>query len=71
MKFFSVDKRNGSYTILKDTNSQKTFEIKSSKLPPFLDNGDIVKKVGLNYEFDFQKTRELNLKNTLEVLWIF
>ena len=63
MKFFSVDRRNGNYTILKDTNSQKTFEIKSSKLPPFLDNGDIVKKVGLNYEFDFQKTRELNLKN--------
>lgn len=59
MKFFSVDKRNGPYTILKSTDNSKTFEVETSKLPPFLDNGDIIKKVGFNYEFDFQKTKEL------------
>ena len=59
MKFFSVSKRNGPYTVLKNTNTQKTYEVKSSKLPPFLNTGDIIKKVGFTYEFDFQKTKEL------------
>ena len=64
MKFFLVDKRQGQYTILKNTATQKTYEVKSSKLPPFLNNGDIIKKVGFKYEFDFQKTKEINGSDT-------
>lgn len=60
MTFFTVTKREGQYTILKNTNTQKTYEVKSSKLPPFLNNGDIIKKIGFTYEFDFKKTKELN-----------
>lgn len=59
MKLFSVDKREGNYTILRNTDTQKIYEVKTSKLPPFLNNGDIIKKVGFSYEFDFQKTNEL------------
>ena len=59
MKFFSVDKRKGPYTILINTNNSKTIEVETSKLPPFLNSGDIIKKIGSNYEFDFKKTREL------------
>lgn len=64
MKFFSVAKREGQYTILKNTDTQKTYEVKSSKLPPFLNNGDIIKKVGFTYEFDFQRTKEINADNS-------
>ncbi len=59
MKFFSVDKRNGQYTVLINTNNSKTVEVETAKLPPFLNSGDIIKKIGSNYEFDFKKTREL------------
>lgn len=59
MKYFSVDRKEGQYTILQNTVTKKMYEIKTSKLPPFLNDGDILKKIGFNYEFDFQKTREL------------
>mgnify|MGYP001026098145 FL=1 len=59
MKYFAVDRKEGKYTILQDTQTHKLYEVKSSKLPPFLKDGDIVKKIGFNtYEFDFFKTNE-------------
>lgn len=59
MKYFSVDRKEGIYTILQNTQTHKLYEVKSSKLPPFLKDGDIVKKVGFNsYEFDLTKTNE-------------
>lgn len=59
MKYFSVDRQEGDYTILQNILTKKIFEVKTSKLPPFLNDGDILKKIGFNYEFDFQKTKEL------------
>lgn len=59
MKYFSVDRTEGKYTILQNLSTQKMHEVKTSSLPPFLNDGDILKKVGFNYEFDFQKTREI------------
>lgn len=59
MKYFSVDRTEGKYTILQNLSTQKMHEVKTSSLPPFLNDGDILKKVGFSYEFDFQKTREI------------
>ena len=60
MKYFSVDRTEGKYTILQNISTQKMYEVKTSSLPPFLNDGDILKKVGFNnYEFDFQKTKEI------------
>lgn len=60
MKYFAVDRTEGKYTILQETQTHKIYEVKSSKLPPFLKDGDIVKKIGFNtYEFDFAKTNEI------------
>jgi hypothetical protein len=59
MKYFAVDRTEGKYTILQETQTHKIYEVKSSKLPPFLKDGDIVRKIGFNtYEFDFAKTNE-------------
>ncbi len=60
MRYFAVDRKEGKYTILQNTETHKIYEVKSSKLPPFLKDGDIVKKVGFNsYEFDLMKTNEI------------
>lgn len=59
MKYFAVDRQEGKYTILENTVTRKRFEVENSKLPPFLEDGDILKKEGLNYEFDFFKTAQL------------
>ena len=59
MKYFSVDRTEGKYTILQNLSTQKMHEVKTSSLPPILNDGDILKKVGFSYEFDFQKTREI------------
>jgi len=59
MKYFAVDITEGKYTILQETQTHKIYEVKSSKLPPFLKDGDIVRKIGFStYEFDFAKTNE-------------
>ena len=59
MKYFAVDRTEGKYTIRQETQTHKIYEVKSSKLPPFLKDGDIVRKIGFNtYEFDFAKTNE-------------
>lgn len=63
MKYFAVDRKEGVYTILENTQTHKLYEVKSSQLPPFLKDGDIVKKVGFNnYEFDLTKTNEAKNK---------
>lgn len=63
MKYFAVDRKEGIYTILENTQTHKLYEVKSSQLPPFLKDGDIVKKVGFsNYEFDLAKTNEAKNK---------
>lgn len=62
MQYFSVDRQEGKYTILENTYTHKTYEVKTSKLPPFLNDGDILKKSGFNYEFDLQKTNEQKSK---------
>ena len=59
IKYFSVNKKEKEYTILKDMNNSRLYEITNTKLPPFLNIGDVIKKVGFSYEFDFQKTREI------------
>lgn len=59
MKYYAVDRIEGDYAILENTYTHKTCEVKTSKLPPFLDDGDVLKKSGLTYEFDFHKTNEL------------
>lgn len=63
MKYFSVDRKEGQYTILQNTVTKKMYEIKTSKLPPFLNDGDILKKIGFNYEFDYQKTKRTSRSN--------
>ena len=35
MKYFAVDRTEGKYTILQETQTHKIYEVKSSKLPPF------------------------------------
>lgn len=73
MKYFAVDRTEGKYTILQDTQTHKLHEVKSSKLPPFLKDGDIVKKIGFNtYEFDFFKTNEAKnqIKETYNNLFL-
>lgn len=62
MQYFSVDRQEGQYTILQNTYTHKIYEVKTSKLPPFLNDGDILKKSGFNYEFDLQKTNEHKAK---------
>ena len=62
MQYFSVDRQEGKYTILQNTYTHKIYEVKTSKLPPFLNDGDILKKSGFNYEFDLQKTNEIKSK---------
>lgn len=62
MQYFSVDRQEGKYTILQNTYNHKIYEVKTSKLPPFLNDGDILKKSGFNYEFDLQKTNEIKSK---------
>lgn len=56
MKYYAVDRIEGDYAILENTYTHKMYEVKTSKLPPFLSDGDILKKSGLIYEFDYQKT---------------
>ena len=71
MKYFVVDRQEGNYTILENAYNHKTYEVKTSILPPFFNDGDVLKKSGFNYEFDFQKTNELkkNIKNTMNGLF--
>lgn len=71
MQYFSVDRQEGNFTILQNTYTHKKYEIKTSKLPPFLNDGDILKKSGFNYEFDLSKTNELKskMKNKMENLF--
>lgn len=59
MQYFVVDRKEGDYTILENRQTHKTYEVKTSKLPPFLNDGDILKKTGFRYEFDLQKTNQL------------
>lgn len=58
MKFYSVDSQDGNYTILENTKTHKTLQVKTSKLPPFVTSGDILRKSGFKFEFDLQKTNE-------------
>ena len=50
MKYFAVDRKEGIYTILENTQTHKLYEVKSSQLPPFLKDGDIV-NVDLTAEY--------------------
>lgn len=58
MQYYSVDSQDGDYTILENTETHKTHQVKTSKLPPFVSSGDILKKSGLKYEFDLKRTNE-------------
>lgn len=71
MQYFIVDRQEGEYTILQNKQTNKIYEIKTSKLPPFLNDGDILKKSGFKYEFDLQKTNELKqeIKNKMNKLF--
>ncbi len=59
MRYFAVDRKEGIYTILENPYTQKTHKVKTSSLPPFISDGDIVRKAGFHYEFDLQKTNEM------------
>ncbi len=71
MQYFVVDRKEGDYTILQNRQTHKTFEVKTTKLPPFLNDGDVLKKSGFNYEFDLSKTNELkqNISNKMNTLF--
>lgn len=67
MKFFAVDRKEGNYTILEDPTTKSTHRVKTSSLPPFISDGDIVRKAWFHYEFDLQKTNEMKnrIKNQM------
>ncbi len=71
MQYFVVDRQEGIYTILENSQTHKNYEIKTAKLPPFLNDGDVVKKIGFRYEFDLQKTNELKreMKDKMNALF--
>ncbi len=71
MRYFAVDRKEGIYTILENPYTQKTHKVKTSSLPPFISDGDIVRKTGFHYEFDLQKTNELKsqIKNKMNELF--
>lgn len=71
MRYFAVDRKEGKYTILENPYTQKTHKVKTSSLPPFISDGDIVKKAGFHYEFDLQKTNEMksNIKAQMNTLF--
>lgn len=70
MKYYTVNKIEGNYATLQNIYTHKISEIKTSKLPPFLSDGDILKKSGLTYEFDFQKTTEIKKSLNRELNYI-
>ena len=71
MRYFAVDRKEGIYTILENPYTQRTHKVKTSSLPPFISDGDIVRKTGFHYEFDLQKTNELKsqIKNKMNELF--
>ena len=71
MKYYAVDRTEGDYTILQNMFNHKIYEVKTSKLPPFLEDGDILKKEGLYYEFDFHKTSQLKKQSQSKMNELF
>ncbi len=65
MQYFVVDRSEGNFTILENLYTHQRLDINTSELPPFLNDGDVLKKSGKNYEFNLQKTNELK-KNISE-----
>lgn len=71
MKFFAVDRKEGKYTILENPDNKRTFKVRTSSLPPFISDGDIVRRSGFHYEFDLQKTNEMSQKIKTKMDTIF
>ncbi len=65
IQYYVVDRQEGNFTILENRQTHKMFEVKTCTLPPFLKDGDVLKKCGKNFEFDIVKTNELK-KNASE-----
>ena len=71
MRFFLFFITEGDYTILENPYTQKTHKVRTSSLPPFISDGDIVRKAGFHYEFDLQKTNEMKNKTKTQMNELF